>query len=174
VKAYSYDVRRFIAGPRFAIIKHMKANAVGKNYTEVELAYAAGFIDADGAIMACIEKHSEKKFGFRVRIVVKVSQKDKKVISWFQKTFGIGMIRMNRSCYEWLVRDQKDCVRILSVLIPYLKGKKQQAQSALAILETSIAVKEDLIRVANLADTLSRLNVRSKNRRTNFASMIQM
>ena len=52
---------------------HMNASAVGKNYSEVELAYASGFIDADGAIMACIEKHSEKKFGFRVRVILKVS-----------------------------------------------------------------------------------------------------
>ena len=40
----------------------MNASAVGKNYSEVELAYASGFIDADGAIMACIEKHNEKRF----------------------------------------------------------------------------------------------------------------
>lgn len=151
----------------------MKANAVGKNYSEVELAYAAGFIDADGAIMACIEKHSEKRFGFRIRIVVKVSQKDKKIISWFWKTFNIGTIRKNRSCHEWLVRDQKDCSRILSILNPYLKGKKFQAQQAIKILNTSVKVKKDLIHSAHLADALSRFNVRSKNRRKNFASMIQ-
>ena len=66
----------------------MNAGAVGKNYSEVKLAYASGFIDADGAIMACIEKHSEKKFGFRVRVVLKVSQKEIFIIKWFLKTFG--------------------------------------------------------------------------------------
>ena len=43
-------------------------NTVGKDATEVERAYLAGLIDADGAIMAVIERHKETKFRFRVRI----------------------------------------------------------------------------------------------------------
>jgi len=46
----------------------MRANAVGKKCSEVEKAYIAGFLDADGAIMAFIEPHREKRFGFCVRV----------------------------------------------------------------------------------------------------------
>ena len=42
----------------------MRANAVGKECAEVDRAYLAGLIDGDGAIMAIIEPHSEKKFRF--------------------------------------------------------------------------------------------------------------
>jgi hypothetical protein len=91
----------------------MKASAVGKNYSEVELAYASGFIDADGAIMASIEKHNEKKFGFRVRVVLKVSQKEIFIIKWFSKTFGLGNIRKNQSIYDWQIQNQKDCLKKL-------------------------------------------------------------
>jgi len=151
----------------------MKANAVGKNYSEVELAYASGFIDADGAIMACIETHTEKKFGFRVRVVLKVSQKDIFIIKWFLKTFKIGRIRKNQTIYDWQIQNQKDCLEMLQIFLPYIQVKKRQATIAINILKTSVNSKKDLVRIATLADTLSRFNVRSKNRRKNFASMIQ-
>lgn len=151
----------------------MKANAVGKNYSEVELAYASGFVDADGAIMACIEKHNEKKFGFRVRVILKVSQKEIYIIKWFLKTFGLGNIRKNQSVYDFQIQNQNDCLKILNFLIPFLKVKKKQAKIAVNILKKSVKTKRDLVHIANLADTLSRFNVRSKNRRKNFVSMIK-
>ena len=150
----------------------MKASAVGKNYSEAELVYASGFIDADGAIMACIEKHSEKKFGFRVRVVLKVSQKEIMIIKWFRKTFKLGNIRKNQTIYDWQIQNQKDCLEMLKIFLPYIKVKKKQAKIAINILQTSVNSKKDLIRIATLADALSRFNVRSKNRRKNFVSMI--
>ena len=151
----------------------MTASAVGKNYSVVELAYASGFIDADGAIMACIERHNEKKFGFRVRIILKVSQKEIKIIKWFQKTFKVGNIRKNNKIFDWQIQNQIDNLRMLRIFSPYLQVKKKQARIAISILEKSVKNKKDLIHIAKLADTLSRFNVRSKNRRKNFASMIQ-
>ncbi|MDO8575597.1 MAG: LAGLIDADG family homing endonuclease [bacterium] len=151
----------------------MKANAVGKNFSEADLGYAAGFIDADGAIMACIEKHNEKKFGFRVRIIVKVSQKDTFVLKWFRKTFNTGNFRKNRTVNDWQIQDQKNCLKILEILLPYFKVKRRQAKLAISILKTSVESRKDLIHIANLADTLSRFNVRSKNRRKNHVSMIK-
>jgi hypothetical protein len=151
----------------------MNASAVGKNYSEAELAYASGFIDADGAIMACIEKHSEKKFGFRVRVVLKVSQKEIFIIKWFLKTFGVGNIRKNKNIFDWQIQNQTDCLRMLKIFLPFIKVKKKQAKIAVSILKTSVKSRKDLIRIATLADALSRFNVRSKNRRKNFVSMIQ-
>ena len=164
---------KFLVAPRFGTIVRMNANAVGKNYFEADLAYASGFIDADGAIMACTEKHNEKKFGFRVRIVFKVSQKEIFIIKWFLKTFGVGNIRKNRTVYDWQIQNQKDCLKILKILLPYIKVKIKQAKIAINILETPVTTKKDLIHIAKLADTLSRFNVRSKNRRKNFVSMIK-
>ena len=151
----------------------MNASAVGKNYSEVELAYASGFIDADGAIMACIEKHSEKKFGFRVRVILKVSQKEIGIIKWFRKTFKVGNIRKNNNIYDWQIQNQIECLRMLEIFLPYIKVKKKQAEIAIRILKKSVKNKNDLIHIASLADALSRFNVRSKNRRKNFVTMIQ-
>ena len=151
----------------------MKANAVGKNYSEVGLAYASGFIDADGSIMACIERHNEKRFGFRVRVVLKVSQKEIMIIKWFLKTFKLGNIRKNQTIYDWQIQNQKDCLKMLQIFLPYIRVKKRQAKIAIQILKTPVHTRKTLIRIASLADALSRFNVRSKNRRKNFVSMIQ-
>ena len=51
--------------------------------------------------------------------------------------------------------------------------KKQQIDYAQKIIEIPIKEFRDLKRVAQLADALSKFNVRSKNRRRNFAAMVQ-
>ena len=151
----------------------MKVNVVGKEFSEVELAYLAGFIDADGAIMATIEKHQEKKFGFRVRITVKITQRDVCILEYFLQQFQVGYVRKNRTTFDWLIRSQKDVKVILNLLKPYLKSKSKQAVLAETILNIEIVSQDDLVEAANLADSLSRFNVRSQGRRKNYVSMIQ-
>jgi len=151
----------------------MKVNAVGKRCSEVDCAYLAGLIDGDGAIMAIIEPHNEKKFHFRVRIELKVTQKHKKDLLCMIEILGCGKIRTNRTTYDWVTRDQKEILQILSYIRPYSRMKRQQIDFAQEIIETPIREFRDLKRVARLADTLSKFNVRSKNRRKNYAAMIQ-
>jgi len=122
--------------------------------------------------MACIEKHSEKKFNFRIRIVVKITQSKKINLEWLKNSLKIGLIRQNRSVVDWIIRDQQCVESLLRLIIPYLRVKKKQAEIALKILKIDIKSRKNLIKVARLADSLSRLNVRSQNRRKNFASMI--
>jgi len=140
--------------------------------------YLAGFLDADGAVMAVIERHREKRFGFRVRVVLKVTQHDRKVLDWMQSTLGVGIVRANRSgetrqAFDLHIRDRADVREVLEMLLQHLRVKRKQAEIALRILNQTVESKKDLIRNARLADALSRFNVRSKNRRKNFASKIQ-
>ena len=163
---------QFRAGPRCDIITHMKVNAVGKMNSEVDRAYLAGLIDGDGAIMATIERHSEKKFGYRVRVEIKITQKDSKVLDFLAKKFKIGRVSANRSTFDWVIRDRTHTRLILNYISKYSLSKQKQTILALRILDYKIQSKADLIRVAQFADALSRFNVRSKNRRKNYASMI--
>src|SRR3989344_9031644 len=151
----------------------MNASAVGKECSEVERAYLAGLIDGDGAIMAIIEPHNEKKFRFRVRIELKVTQKYRKDLLCMTEILGCGKIRTNLTTCDWVTRDQKEILQILSYIRPYSRMKRWQIDIAREIIETPIREFRDLKRVAQLADTLSKFNVRSKNRRRNYAAMIQ-
>ena len=125
--------------------------------------------------MAIIEKHSEKRFGFRVRVVVKITQRDHAALKWFTDTFRVGRIRRNRTTFDWLVRDQEDVEKVLRVAAPYMKVKKRQASIAKAIIRKirTISSRRDALAVARMADALSKFNVRSALRRTNTAAMIQ-
>jgi hypothetical protein len=148
-------------------------NTVGQDISEVIKSYTAGFLDADGAIMATIERHKEKKYGFRVRVIVKITQRDKVNVEWFLEQFGFGLIVQNRSVYDWLIRDQKNVLSFLNLVSPYILTKKNQAEIAKNILGVEIKSKDDLVKIASMADTLSSYNVRSKIRRRNYSSMIQ-
>ena len=155
-----------------------EANAVGKTSAEVDRAYLAGLIDGDGCIMACIERHDEKKFGFRVRVSVKITQKENSLLLFLTHKYGVGRVRANNggtvhSTYDWIVLAEADVEAILDLILPYSKTKHRQIALAKQILHISDATRQGLMRKARLADTLSKFNVRSKNRRTNFAAMIK-
>ena len=151
----------------------MRANAVGKKCSVAERAYCAGLVDGDGAIMALIEPHGEKKFKFRVRIELKITQKHAKDLFFLTRLLGAGTIRQNRTTSDWITRDQTEIARILMLIEPYSRMKQAQIHYALEIIRTPIGEKRDLLRVARKADALSKLNVRSNNRRKNYATKIQ-
>jgi predicted transcriptional regulator len=150
----------------------MNVNAVGKIGVEVDHAYLAGLIDGDGCIMATIERHKEKKFGFRVRVEVKITQKESDLLEFLHSFYGIGTVRKNRTTFDWIVRDKSHVNEILDLIYPYTKAKTKQIEYARQILHLSDSSRSELIKMARLADTLSKFNVRSKNRRLDYASMI--
>ena len=146
---------------------------MGKESSEVIRAYLAGFLDADGAIMATIEKHLEKKYGFRVRVIVKITQKDRLILDWMVNEFQVGHVVPNRTTFDWLVKQQKACFDLLQLVAPYVQVKKRQIKYALEILSKTVTSSKDLLEQAQIADALSRLNVRSENRRKNYAITVQ-
>ena len=147
---------------------------MGRILSEANRAYIAGLIDSDGAIMAWVESHSEKKYKFRIRIVVKFSQKKKEILQWLFSITGIGRIRKNRNVYEWIVKDQKHIKEFLIQISPYLRIKQAQARLALRILNSRINSYQDLINLARLADALSERNPRSRKRgKSSYTTMIE-
>ena len=147
--------------------------SVGKGCSEVDRAYIAGLFDCDGAIMATIESHKEKKFKFRIRVILKLTQKNPQLLQWISNLLGIGHIYKNRTTSDWIVKDQQQCKELLEMIQFYSRGKQSQIKLALEIFKISINSESDLIKIARLADTLSSFNVRSFGRRKNYASKIQ-
>ena len=146
---------------------------MGKRCSVAERAYVAGLIDGDGAIMALIEPMNEKRFRFRVRIELKITQKNKRDLIFLNDLLGCGSVRTNRTTFDWITRDQKEIFRVLSLIRPYSRMKQRQIDIAQRIIGIPIQERRDLMCVARLADALSKFNVRSKLRRKNYATMIQ-
>jgi hypothetical protein len=146
---------------------------VGKPVSEVDRAYLAGLLDGDGAIMAVIERHPEKRFGFRVRLEINVTQSHQDDVAWLPGLTGVGYVRRNRRTFQWVVRDQQAARWLLDMIAPYTRTKRNQVALAIRILGRAIQSKQDLLETAQWADALSKFNVRSNRRRRNHAAMIQ-
>ena len=123
--------------------------------------------------MALLERHPSKRFGCRVRVWVKLTQQRRQDLEWIRDSFSFGTIRQNRNCSEWLVKDQSDAEWLLREIAPFVRVKARQIELALQILNRRIDTIDDLRQVAEWADALSLLNVRSRGRRQNTATMIQ-
>ena len=154
----------------------MKDVTVGKRPSnDLKEAYIAGFLDGDGAVSAIIERHSEKKFRFRVRVCLDFYQhKDNVVVlQYIQKYFGEGSLGKSiRNTHKLSLRNQENLKTILPLLHKYVVVKKRQIEIALKILNIKINTKNDLLRVAKLADKLSGFNIRSKSIRKNSSKII--
>lgn len=48
------------------MVSNIKGNSVGNKYSEVFLAYLAGFFDGDGAVMVYFEKNDKLIFNFQI------------------------------------------------------------------------------------------------------------
>ena len=148
---------------------------MGRNSKDNTLAYIAGFLDGDGAISALIEKHPEKKYGFRVRISLDFYQHETnaEVLRYIRDFFGEGSLRPSVNRTDKLsIRNQKTLKLILPKLYKFSVIKKKQIAMAIKILDSVITSKEELILVAQAADSLAALNIRSKGIRKNTWNMI--
>ena len=123
--------------------------------------------------MALLERHPAKRLGFRVRVWVKAAQLQHAHVSWLSEELGIGRVQAGHGCWEWLVKDQSDARWLLEAIQPFVRVKARQVEVALAILDKRVESRDDLQQVAEWADALSLLNVRSRGRRQNTAAMIQ-
>lgn len=106
------------------------------------LAYAAGFIDAEGCIHVSLLRPSKanRRVTPRYDLFLKVSNTDLPVLEWLKSTFGGAIVKHhsrneNRvgnkwsTAWHWQVsgKSAQDC---LELMLPYLKIKKQQAIAA--------------------------------------------
>jgi len=156
----------------------MKDVTVGKiaSLTKVERAYIAGFLDGDGSVMALVERHPEKKFKIRIRVLVEFTQHDDNmpILKYLYRKIGSGNInRSLRNVWKYGIKNQRIIEQLLKALYPYSVLKKRQIKLALKILSIRFNTRKSLLRAAILADKLSSLNLRSKSRKINGIKLVK-
>ena len=130
---------------------------------DTDLAYVAGFLDGDGAIMAEVEARMDLRSGVRVRIVVQFAQKSshEHVLEHIRAVLGLGgaINRDNRSGSSYRIKDQGAVARLLMELQPYVVAKREQLALALRVLTATDSDERQA-----LARRIAAQNVRSRLR----------
>jgi hypothetical protein len=98
---------------------------------------------------------------------VKATQLRHSDVAWLRDDPGIGQVQAGHGCWEWLVKDQSQAQWLLRAIRPFARVTAPQVDLALQILEHRVESVEDLRELAEMADALSLLNVRSRGRRQN-------
>ena len=97
-----------------------------------ELAYLAGFFDADGCISISRRAQEDYKRGVSYRVLIDVSQKSTEVLNIFKHYWGGAIVKGTR-CKRWQAYG-KTALQCLSDLLPYLRLKKAEAEVAIDFL----------------------------------------
>jgi hypothetical protein len=102
---------------------------------KTDLAYAAGLLDGEGTIFICRQKATAKgAISVSHYIQVSIVNTHKPTIEWTQKLLGIGKIIQTNQGKKPLYRIafySKEAIKVLKILLPYLKIKREQALLAI-------------------------------------------
>ena len=105
--------------------------------TKEELAYTAGFLDGDGCIMLQLVYRHDYVFGYQIRASIVFYQKTryKSFLESIKHKLKSGYIReRNDGMSEYTIVGVKPVSKILKLLYPYLRLKKEQARLTLHVL----------------------------------------
>lgn len=143
--------------------------------SNLDKAYLAGFLDADGSIYVRLKPNNTYRFKFQIspNIVFYQSSKERQALEGFQKLTKIGYLRdRNDGIVEYTIGDRSSIRKLVKWTLPYLKLKKKQAKLMLQILDKCEKIRsaKDFISVAKLIDRFGELNY-SKRRTVNAAQV---
>lgn len=105
---------------------------------DTDWAYAAGVIDSDGCIGIGKEARRNMPHPYYFRVNVRVAQTELGALNWLKETFGGNIYIQNppteerpKICYCWSTRKRSVIEAFLNGILPYLKIKRQQAETCL-------------------------------------------
>ena len=139
---------------------------------DVDWAYVAGFIDADGSVGIERRKRASGEVGYSVKLYI--TNADRSTMDWLVSNLEGGVYLTNRhspkhhqTMWRWVVRGKK-AGPLLRELLPYLRLKKKRAELALRFVETITnggRLDPESKRLREyLANQLTRMNFRGRPR----------
>jgi hypothetical protein len=131
--------------------------------TSTQLAWLAGFIDADGSINAQIVKRDDYILKYQVRVSVTLFQSTKRhhILLWIRKNLHQGTVRKRPDkMSEFVVVGEKQVEQLVTHILPYLVLKRRQAKLVLQIIKKLPYTKDPLVllEACELADKIGNLN----------------
>ena len=131
------------------------------------LAYIAGFLDGDGSIFFQIVPKKDYKIQFQIRSSIAFYQKTKykHLLEWLHAFFGAGYIRHRKTgMSDYTIVESQEVKRVLLLLQPYVRLKKEHVALGLEILQHLEKKKSinDFLEICKLVDQFKQLNYSKK------------
>ena len=141
------------------------------------LAYIAGFLDGDGSIFFQIIRKNDYCLGFQIRTSIAFYQKSENehILVWLKDQFGSGYLRRRKTgISDYTIVEAREVQRILKLLQPHVRLKKEHVRLGLEILEglSSKGEPTGLVSLSRLVDRFRDINYSKK--RTITSSDVEM
>ena len=141
-----------------------------------ELAYIAGFLDGDGCVMAQLVRRKDYIYGYQIRTSIVFYQKSRneRILRWLKSRLELGYIRhRNDGMAEYTIVGLREVESILTILLPYLRLKKELAEQVIHLIGTrpKRMTPEELVRMSKLVDATAQFNYSKK--RTNTSKTVR-
>jgi LAGLIDADG endonuclease len=140
------------------------------------LAYIAGFLDGDGSIFFQLVRRKDYCFGYQVRTSIAFYQKTENecILLWLKEQFLSGYIRRRKTgVSDYTIVDPKEVRRILELLQPYVRLKKEHVRLGLEILN-ELPLVADAVKLLSLCQLVDRFqNINYSKKRTITSSVVR-
>lgn len=140
--------------------------------------YIAGFLDGDGCIMLQLVYRKDYIYGYQIRasIVFYQHKVQIKFLHWLEDQFKCGYIReRNDNMAEYTIVGYKAVAKVLQILQPYVKLKKEQIVLALQIINMvhggPNSNPKKFLEACKLMDQFAKLNYSKK--RTRYSKEVE-
>lgn len=83
----------------------------------MDLDFIAGLIDSDGSLLLSLEKSKKSKTGYRRKLILDITNKDKSVLLLVKETLGFGMVvSVSNTLYAYRSNTYKNAEKVVSLL----------------------------------------------------------
>ena len=141
------------------------------------LAYIAGFLDGDGSIFFQLIRKKDYCFGFQIRASIAFYQKteNERVLLWLKQQFSAGYIRRRKTgISDYTIVEAKEVRRVLELLQPYVRLKKEHVRLGLEIL-TELPLAGDATRLISLCQLVDRFrDINYSKKRTITSAIVEV
>ena len=139
------------------------------------LAYIAGFLDGDGSIFFQLIRRKDYCHGFQMRTSLAFYQKteNEEILQWLKQQFVSGYIRRRKTgISDYTIVEPAEVHRILELLQPYVRLKKEHVRLGLEILGRLPLAENatELVSLCRLVDRFQTINYSKK--RTNTSAVV--
>jgi hypothetical protein len=138
------------------------------------LAYIAGFLDGDGSIFFQLVRRKNYCFGYQIRTSIAFYQKteNERILLWLREQFLCGYIRRRKTgISDYTIVEPKEVRRVLELLQPYVRLKKEHVTLGLEILD-ELPRAVDAVRLMSLCHLVDRFQTLNYSKKRVNTSMI--